>query len=992
MKKVFLGLAIFLVILIAAAALIPVLFKDKIKEMVDKEIAKNVDAKVQYAAADISMSVFSTFPNLGLGIDKLTVIGQDSFQRDTLAYLPKFRLGLDLMSVISGDQLKIKSITLTEPRLKLKVLKSGKANWDIYKAIPEEGAPDTVQSNFKMSINKWEVENGRLVYEDLSIPFGVMLLKLNHTGSGDFEKNVFDMVTKTTSEAFTMTYDGVNYIENKKLDADVTLEMDLDKSKYTFKDNTFRLNDFAMDFAGSILMPADDIDMDLTFKALDTDFKTILSLVPGMYSDKFKDIKTEGKMAFNGYVKGRFNDTSMPGFGTDLKITNAMFKYPDLPQAATNINVDMSVDNKDGIVNNTNVEVRQFHLDLGKNPVDAKAIINGLDPMKLDGNLKASLDLNEMTKVFPVEGMTLRGLLKVNANAKGTYSAKQMPVVTANLNLTNGYVKSKDFPAPIENLNALVNVLNATGNTDDTEIKIENFKMMLEGEPLGGRVYVKGIDKPIFDADVKGTIDLTKITKIFPLEGMKLTGRIQGDIKTKGKMADIEAGKYANITSSGVMHVNNLTFVSQDLPQGMKVTNAKASFNNEKINVENMNGYVGKSDVQVNGTISNYMGYLFAENQPLRGTMNVSSNRFDVNEWMVDEYSGQPVAQNTQTPEAEGVVEVPGNIDFVLNSSVKEVLYDNLNLQNMKGSVIIKDKTAKLQNLAFNTLGGAFVTNGSYNTQNLQHPKFTFDLDIKNLDFKNAFNAFNTIQKIAPIAKFLEGKFSTNFAFAGELGQDMMPVYGSMTGKGIIEVVRAAVKNLKILQKVGAVTQLKEVENFIIENKDIAAEIVNGNLVVKPFDLKVGDMKLTVGGTNNLGGGIDYGMAMDVPTGKVGSALNSKLSSFSGLKDYKAAERVTLNLKVGGTLDDPKVGLAGGSAKGQAKEMVKDVVKARLDVEKDKLAAKRKIAEDSIRHELDRRKQEAENKAKAELDKKRKEAEQKLQEQAKGKLKDLFKK
>ena len=262
----------------------------------------------------------------------------------------------------------------------------------------------------------------------------------------------------------------------------------------------------------------------------------------------------------------------MPGFGTDLKVTNAMFKYPDLPQAATNINVDMSVDNKDGIVNNTNMEVRQFHLDLGKNPVDAKAVINGLDPMKLDGNLKANIDLNEMTKVFPVEGMTLRGLLKVDANAKGTYSKTQMPVVTANLNLTNGYVKSKDFPAPIENLNALVNVLNTTGNTDDTEIRIENFKMLLEGEPLAGRVYVKGIDKPIFDADVKGTIDLTKMTKIFPLEGMKLTGRIKADIKTKGKMADIEAGKYGNITSSGSMNVNNLTFVSTDLPQGMKVT------------------------------------------------------------------------------------------------------------------------------------------------------------------------------------------------------------------------------------------------------------------------------------------------------------------------------------------------------------------------------------------------------------------------------------
>ncbi|HSI91368.1 MAG TPA: AsmA family protein, partial [Adhaeribacter sp.] len=583
MKKVLIGFVVFLVVLLAAIALVPVLFKDKIKQVVDAEIAKNLDARVVYEADDVNMSLFSTFPDLGVGIDRLTVIGVDSFQRDTLAYLPTFRMGLDLMSVISGDQLKIKSIKLTDPRLKFKVLKSGKANWDIYKAIPTEGEPDTVASDFSMAMEKWEITNGRIVYEDLSIPFGILALGVNHTGSGDFEKNVFDMVSQTTSEAFTMTYDGVNYIQNKRLEGDVTMAMDLDKFLFTFKDNKFKLNDFPFTFAGTILMPETDIDLDLTFKALETDFKTILSLVPGMYTEQFKDIKTEGKLAFDGYVKGRYNETSLPGFGTNLKVNNAMFKYPDLPQAATNINVDMSVDNKDGNIDNTNIEVRQFHLDLGKNPVDAKAVINGLNPMKVDGNLKANIDLNEMTKVFPVEGMTLRGLLKVDANAKGTYSEKQMPIITANLNLANGYVKSKDFPAPIENLNALINVLNTTGNTDDTEIKIENFKMLLDGEPLQGRVYVKGIDKPVFDADVKGVIDLTKMTKIFPLEGMTLTGRIKGDIKTKGKMADIEAEKYGNITSSGQVNVSNLTFVSTDLPQGMKISDANASFNNEKI-------------------------------------------------------------------------------------------------------------------------------------------------------------------------------------------------------------------------------------------------------------------------------------------------------------------------------------------------------------------------------------------------------------------------
>ena len=61
---------------------------------------------------------------------------------------------------------------------------------------------------------------------------------------------------------------------------------------------------------------ADDIDLDLTFQAAETGFRNILSIVPGMFTEQFGDIETDGKMAFKGYVKGRFNDTSLPGFGT----------------------------------------------------------------------------------------------------------------------------------------------------------------------------------------------------------------------------------------------------------------------------------------------------------------------------------------------------------------------------------------------------------------------------------------------------------------------------------------------------------------------------------------------------------------------------------------------------------------------------------------------------------------------------------------------------
>lgn len=986
MKKVFIGLGIFLVVLLAAAALMPYLFKDKVKQVLDKQIEKNVAARVIYKADDVSLSVFRHFPQLSLTVNNLTVIGLDSFQRDTLAALPAFSMGLDLLSVISGDELKVKSIHLQDPKIKLLVLKSGRANWDIFKEDTSQVSPEPADTSyFNMAISGWEIENGKLSYEDLSIPFGVTAQQVNHTGSGDFTRNVFDMVSKTTATAFTMTYGGVNYLENTRLDAEVTMGMDLNKSLYTFKKNKVRINAFPFEFNGSVLMPEEDIDLDLTFQAAETDFRNLLSVVPGMFTEQFDDIDTEGKIAFKGYVKGRMNDTSMPGFGTELQVSNGRFKYPDLPQAASNINIDMKVDNPSGNIDLTRIQVNKFHLDLGKNPVDAKVLINGLEPMQVDGNVKARINLAEMTQVFPIEGMTLRGLLQVDAQAKGNYSKTSMPVVQARLNLNKGYVKSKDFPAPIQNLNVNSTIVNTTGNTDDTYIQVDRFNMLLDGEPLEGRLAIRNIDKPAFDARIKGVIDLTKITKIFPLEDMTLAGRIQADISTKGKMSDIDAGNYSNVSSSGTMQVSNLNFVSKDLPQGMKISSAQTTFNNEKIQVQDLKGFLGKSDVQLSGTVTNYMGYLFADNQPLRGTMNLNSSRFDVNEWMVDEYTGQA----TESP-SEGVVAVPGNLDLVLQAAIGQVLYTNLKLDNLRGTVKIEDKVARLEHVSFNTLGGRFVTTGTYNTQNLQHPLFSFGLDVQNLDFKSAYNAFNTVKALAPIARLLDGQFSTNFNFSGELGQDMMPVFNTLTGKGVVEVVKAIVTNLQVLTQISEITNLSEVKQLVVENKDFDAEIVGGNLVVKPFDITVKDIKMTVGGTNSVDGKINYLTALEVPTGKVGNELSARLTSLTGIKDIKGTDKITLNLNVDGTLTDPKVSLAGSSAKGQAKAVVQSIVESKVTEARAELAAKRKMAEDSIKNVLEARRQEAENKAREELEKKRLEAEEKLKKGATEQLNKLF--
>ena len=193
---------------------------------------------------------------------------------------------------------------------------------------------------------------------------------------------LFDLETKTVADTLTVGYDGLEYISDKRLEMDVVITIEEDYTRYTFKENMTKLNDFVMSFDGSFKMNEQDYAMDISFKSPDNSFKSLLSLIPGMYTESFGSIETKGELALAGFVKGTYSEKQMPAFNLNMVVKDAMFKYPELPTAINNINMDLLIDNKDGIIDHTIIDLKKLHLDFGANPVDARARDNGIVPDK----------------------------------------------------------------------------------------------------------------------------------------------------------------------------------------------------------------------------------------------------------------------------------------------------------------------------------------------------------------------------------------------------------------------------------------------------------------------------------------------------------------------------------------------------------------------------------------------------------------------------------
>ena len=131
MKKFLLFVTGLIIILLATAFVLPIIFKDDIKTALDEEIGKNVRARVFYDTDHLNLTLFKNFPNITAGMGNFGVIGIDHFEGDTLVSMGSFEVVIDIMSVISGDRINVNKISLVEPEIYVVVLQDGSASYDI---------------------------------------------------------------------------------------------------------------------------------------------------------------------------------------------------------------------------------------------------------------------------------------------------------------------------------------------------------------------------------------------------------------------------------------------------------------------------------------------------------------------------------------------------------------------------------------------------------------------------------------------------------------------------------------------------------------------------------------------------------------------------------------------------------------------------------------------------------------------------------------------
>ncbi|AFU70494.1 outer membrane assembly protein, AsmA_2 superfamily [Psychroflexus torquis ATCC 700755] len=600
--------------------------------------------------------------------------------------------------------------------------------------------------------------------------------------------------------------------------------------------------------------------------------------------------------------------------------------------------------------------------------LENEAIVNQL-PLKFEGYVQTFDDYNDIDIKFStpssdfknflalipeayasnLDGVTTTGDFQLNGIIKGKVDDTYIPTLDISASSDNASFQYPDLPKKVEDISLDIRIQNETGLVEDTYIKFKNVDFRIDQDRFAGSGSVKNLTtNMLVNLKMKGRLNLANLKKAYPVDiEQDLSGILDADITTNFDMNSIEQDAYENVKAQGSMKLSKFDYESPDLAELIHIETATVNFTTNAVQLNSFEMTAGSTDLQMKGDLSNLMGFAFSD-KPLQGIFNATSTNFNIADFTVDSEvgnkvneSGNPTTETASTgPEGNAdAIKIPDFLDIVLNFNAKTVIYDNLTLKNAKGSLALKNESAILKNVNADIFGGSISLDGKVTTSDV--PNFDMKLGLTTIKIVEAFQQMELVKGLAPIAQALNGLASTTIDLNGNLTKDLMPIYTSLAGSALANILSAEVEQGKMPLISNLNSQFKVLNFDKLKVKDLVAKLnfKNGAINADDFDFNLDDVKVDVSGSHSFDNTMNYNLSFNVPAKYFGNEVGGQLAQLSNTD----LSQLNVDVPVGltGTFSNPKIQLTMQNA-------IKDLTSKIVDAQKEKAtnAIKDKIGDE----------------------------------------------
>lgn len=330
----------------------------------------------------------------------------------------------------------------------------------------------------------------------------------------------------------------------------------------------------------------------------------------------------------------------------------------------------------------------------------------------------------------------------------------------------------------------------------------------------------------------------------------------------------------------GTLRARQAQLFTASFPVRNRVENINLAFSNDSIVLQNVAYKAGHSDFLISGTVSN-MKRAFTStrsNRSIKIEFDTESDTIDVNQLAQaffvgaahkDERLAGTVAddndsmmadhgQSSAADEGTGPFLIPINIDAEFNMKARNVLYSDIELHNLNGSVLAYDGALNLRDLSASSDVGSIALSGLYSAPAVKDMKFGMSLALNDFRIKKFLELVPAVDSVMPLMRDLGGIVKANIVATADVDAEMNLVMPTLDAAINLVGDSLVVLDPETFKTISKWLMFKNKNKNMINHMSVDMVVANNRMQVFPFMFDFDRYRLGVQGTNDLDMNYDY--------------------------------------------------------------------------------------------------------------------------------------
>jgi len=508
-------------------------YGDEIKQAVITHL--NSHLKTEIEVTEVNFSLFQNFPMASVSFSDVLIYGAGT-EKDTLVKAESIHTLFNVYELYRGNYV-LRSLEIENGSCNIVEEQNGVSNYILW-----ENEDDDSSSSFTLALDKFIIQSIQFTYQDRSENRQFEFFIENAELKGKFNEDMVKAELKSVVKEVDLSIGKSNLFQGKTLFIYTNGLIDQNAEKIIFTDANLGVDEMNFILNG-FYSYGDESKIDINVKSKNVDLNQAIRLSPETITNKLNSYQIDGKVMFEGNVKGDVGNGFKPSLNFTFMVEDGSFNSLEDNISFQNTALNGSFSNgdqKSAVTSKLEVESfnTQFNngslsgnllLENFKNPrynysatidfsaqelaqlIESELIVNG------EGNIKA--DINASGKLNQLDQYDIKDWL--NSNFEGTAQFEdvsfEMPYLNYQFSALQGEVEIAQNNINTQNLNVELNGIRSTisgkfNNLIPFFLK-ENQSLFIDAELNSAKIDLEKLLPKSSPNNSTNDIDKTKSSK-----------------------------------------------------------------------------------------------------------------------------------------------------------------------------------------------------------------------------------------------------------------------------------------------------------------------------------------------------------------------------------------------------------------------------------------------------------------------------------------------